>query len=143
MKKQLTIGVAILLAVLFTVVGVVIAAAPEVLQMNDSRYKKHTKKIVTFTHKKHADDYKIACGECHHDDNGKPLELKADDPVQKCGDCHSTFGKTAKSDRKMKKKDKIKKYQKEALHANCIGCHKKQKKGPKKCAECHPKKKKK
>ena len=52
MKKQLTIGVAIVLTVLFTVVGVVIAAAPDVIQMNDSRYKKHTKKIVAFTHKK-------------------------------------------------------------------------------------------
>ena len=46
MKKQFTIGVGIVLAVLFTVVGVVIAAAPDVMEMNDSRYKKHTKKII-------------------------------------------------------------------------------------------------
>ena len=41
----------------------------------------HKKAIVEFTHKKHAEDYAVAnpelyknnCGECHHDENNKPL----------------------------------------------------------------------
>ena len=141
-SRSLIITIAVVAASLFLAVGLYAAAAPEIMPMNDARYEKHKKSIVQFTHKKHATEYKIACGECHHDDAGKPLELKEGDPVQKCGDCHKEFGKLAKADKKMKKPEKIKKYQKEALHANCIGCHKKIKKGPKKCSECHPKKKK-
>ena len=141
-SRSIMITIAVVTASLFLAVGLYAASAPDVIPMNDSRYKKHKKAIVQFTHTKHAKDYKIACGEWHHDDAGKPLELKDGDPVQKCGDCHKEFGKLAKADKKMKKAAKIKKYQKEAVHANCIGCHKKEKKGPKKCAECHPKKKK-
>ena len=141
-SRSLKITIAVVAASLFLAVGLYAAAAPEIMPMNDARYEKHKKSIVQFTHKKHTTEYKITCGECHHDDAGKPLELKEGDPVQKCGDCHKEFGKLAKADKKMKKPEKIKKYQKEALHANCIGCHKKIKKGPKKCSECHPKKKK-
>ena len=142
-SRSLLITIAVVTASLFIAVGLYAASAPDVIPMNDSRYKKHKKAIVQFTHAKHANDYKITCGECHHDDAGKPLELKDGDPVQKCGDCHKDFGKLDKADKKMKKADKIKKYHKEAVHANCVGCHKKEKKGPKKCTECHPKKKKK
>jgi hypothetical protein len=136
------ITIAVVTASLFLAVGLYAASAPDMIPMNNAGYKKHKKSIVVLSHTKHAVDYKIACGECHHDDAGKPLELKDGDPVQGCGECHSYFGKRLKADKKMKKADKIKKYHKEALHANCIGCHKKMKKGPKKCSECHPKKKK-
>ena len=141
-SRSLIITIAVVTASLFLAVGLYAAAAPEIMPLNDARYKKHTKGIVQFTHKKHAQDYKAKCGECHHDDAGKPLELKEGDPVQKCGACHSEFGKRAKADKKMKKAAKIKKYHKEALHANCKACHKKAKKGPTKCKDCHPKKKK-
>jgi hypothetical protein len=136
------ITIAVVAASLFLAVGLYAASAPEVITMNSAGYAKHTKGLVQLSHTKHAVEYKIACGECHHDDAGKPLELKDGDPVQKCGECHKDFGKLDKADKKMAKADKIKKYQKEALHANCISCHKKEKKGPTKCTDCHPKNKK-
>ena len=141
-SRSLLITIAAVTASLFLAVGLYAASAPDVITMNSDGYAKHTKSLVQFSHAKHATDYKVSCGECHHDDTGKPLELKDGDPVQKCGECHKEFGKLSKADKKMKKADKIKKYHKEALHANCVGCHKKNKKGPKKCSECHPKKKK-
>ena len=141
-SRSLIISIAVVTASLFLAVGVGVAAAPDIIPMNNAGYKKHTKGIAQFSHTKHAADYKIACGECHHDDANKPLELKDGDPVQGCGECHKEFGKLSKADKKLKKNVKIAKYHKEALHANCTGCHKKMKKGPKKCTECHPKKKK-
>ncbi len=142
-SRSLKIALAVIAATLFVVAGLYAAAAPDVLQMNNAGFKKHKKSLATFSHAKHATDYKVGCGECHHDDQGKPLDLKDGDPVQGCGECHKDFGKLSKADKKMKKADKIKKYYEKAIHANCIGCHKKIKKGPKKCSECHPKKKKK
>ena len=50
---------------------------------------KHTKGIVNFEHRKHQEDFKVECGECHHDQNNKPLKnLKAGDEVKKCIECH-------------------------------------------------------
>ncbi len=142
-SRSLIFTIAVVTASLFLAVGLCAAATPDVIPMKNAGYKKHKKSITQLSHTKHAVDYEIACGECHHDDAGKPLELKDGDPVQGCGECHKEFGKLTKADKKLKKPAKIKKYHKEALHANCIGCHKKIKKGPKKCSECHPKKKKK
>ena len=141
-SRSLKLALAVITAVLFAAVGLYAASAPDVIQMNNKGFKKHRKGIVTFAHTKHSGDYKLACGECHHDDQGKPRDLKDGDPVKGCGECHKEFGKIAKADRKMKKAEKVKKYYEKAIHANCVGCHKKNKKGPKKCKDCHPKKKK-
>ncbi len=144
MKKHVLYGVAIVLATFFVAAGIYAGTTvPDIIEMKNPGYKKHTKSISQFTHKQHTEDLGIACGECHHDANGKPLDLKMGDDVQGCGECHSTFSaKIEEADKKMKKADKIKKYHREALHANCIQCHKKEKAGPRKCTECHPKKKK-
>jgi hypothetical protein len=141
--RRLIIATAVVISILFAAVGIYAASAPDMIPMNNAAYKKHKKKIVTFSHKKHNVDYKIVCGECHHDDAGKPLELKDGDDVKGCVECHKETGKLSKADKKLKKPEKIKRFHKEALHANCIGCHKKIKKGPKKSSDCHPKKKKK
>ncbi len=165
MKKR-----SLMFTIAITAIGLVFAATAihagtevsDVIELNNPAYKKHTKGIVKFTHKKHAEEYAVAnpeqyknkCGECHHDDKGKPLDLKTGDDVQSCLECHKETGKLSKADKKMKKAEKIKKYHKEALHANCIGCHKafnKKKKlkknnpkaTPTTCKQCHPKKKKK
>lgn len=125
----------------------------DVIEMNNPAYKKHTKGIVMFSHKKHAEEYGATCGECHHDDKGKPLELKAGDDVQSCLECHKETGKISKADKKMKKAEKVMKYHKEALHKNCKDCHKafnkknklkknNPKAAPTTCKQCHPKKKK-
>ncbi|MBU8849401.1 MAG: cytochrome c family protein, partial [Desulfobacterales bacterium] len=111
-------------------------------------YKVHKKGIVQFTHKKHAEEYLIACGRCHHDEKGQPLDLGADDDAKGCIECHKETEKP--KGEKLGKKEKIMKYHFEALHANCIGCHKaynKEKGDPKgkvpapaSCTNCHPKK---
>lgn len=132
------------------------AAAPaadgfDLIAMNNPIYPKHKKAIVMFTHRKHIDDYQIGCGDCHHDDKGAPLELKEGDPVQSCAECHKETEKP--KGEKLSKEEKIMKYHMEALHANCIGCHKEyniekgdpkgKKPAPVSCTTCHPKPKKK
>ena len=124
----------------------------DVIKMENKAYAKHKKGIVEFSHKKHVEEYKTGCGECHHDKEGKPLEnLKAGDDVQNCIVCHKKpdylKGKAAKG---ISKEDQ-RAYHANALHDNCRGCHKKfnKKKGlkskdkgaaPTTCKACHPKK---
>jgi hypothetical protein len=127
----------------------------DVIKMQNPAYSEHTKGIVEFTHKKHAADYGAACGDCHHDDKGQPLaDLKEGDDVQQCIACHSKPGEVPKElkkewkDKKLKKEETNKlarEYHAEALHDNCIGCHKtwnkenKSKAAPTSCTKCHPK----
>jgi len=109
----------------------------------------HKKAITVFTHQKHSVDYKIACGECHHDDKGQPLaNLKEGDPVKKCFDCHNTPGEVKGKEAKGLADKELRAYHANAVHDNCLGCHKqfnkenkdKGKSAPQKCEECHPKK---
>ena len=142
---------ATVMAVLFVSVAVYAGApVPDKISMETDGYAKRTKGVVVFSHKAHAEKYGIACGECHHDAQGKPLALKGGESVQKCVACHTDTGKPAKGE-KLSKADKVKKYHKEALHANCIGCHKEYNKekgykssdakaAPQSCSKCHPKK---
>lgn len=97
-------------------------ASEGIILMDTPGYASHTKPIVKFTHQKHMDEYSKSCGDCHHDDTGKPLDLKPGDPVAKCIDCHKETKK--KKGEKLEKPEKIKIYHDEALHANCIECHK-------------------
>ena len=158
-KKDLLVS-GIIAIVTFCITAVIYAkAVPDVIELKDPAYEKHKKGVVHFEHKKHQDDYakqypeyyKNGCGECHHDKDGKPLSnLKEGDDVQKCIECHKIPGeapKGKKAKKKLSKKEKIKEYHAEALHANCKGCHKKynkkykpEKKAPTTCAKCHPKK---
>lgn len=126
----------------------------DVIRMENPAYE-HKKSIVEFTHKKHATDYGAACGDCHHDENGKPLaDLKEGDPVQNCIECHKKPGEASKEEKKEWKAKKLKKeeinklkleYHAEAIHENCKGCHKdynkknKTKAAPTTCTKCHPK----
>ena len=122
-------------------------AAKDVIEMKTTAaFTEHKQGIVMFGHKKHTaakpDGHAVACGECHHDKDGKPLTLKEGDAVQKCMECHKEAGKP-KKEKGMSKEDFAKlelKYYYGAIHENCIGCHKKAAAGPVKCAECHPKK---
>jgi len=159
-KKRLLVFTIIGVATLFIAAGIYAKTVPDVIELNDPAYKKHKKGVVHFEHKKHQDDYvqqypefyKNGCGECHHDKDNKPLSsLKEGDDVEKCIECHkipSEAPKGKKAKKKLSKKEKIKDYHAEALHANCKGCHKKfnkkykPKKAPTTCAKCHPKKKK-
>jgi Class III cytochrome C family len=160
LKKSLRLALITGCLTLFVTVGIYAATdVKDIIPMDNKAYEKHTKGIVEFSHKKHAEEYaksnpdlyKNGCGECHHDDQAKPLSaLKAGDDVQSCVDCHKDTTKIPK-DKKLSKEEKIKQYHKYALHENCKGCHKSfnkakglKKKDPKAaptdCKTCHPKK---
>ncbi|OGR27520.1 MAG: hypothetical protein A2277_03030 [Desulfobacterales bacterium RIFOXYA12_FULL_46_15] len=98
------------------------AASDGIILMDSPGYASHTKPIVRFTHQKHMDEYSKSCGDCHHDNMGKPLDLKPGGPVSRCIQCHKETKK--KKGEKLEKPEKIKIYHDEALHANCIECHK-------------------
>ena len=159
-KKHLLVSGIIVIVTFCIAAGIYAKAAPDVIELEDPAYKEHKKGVVHFEHKKHQDDYakkypeyyKNGCGECHHDKDGKPLsKLKEGEGVQKCIECHKIPGeapKGKKAEKKLSKKEKIKEYHAEALHANCRDCHKKynkkykpEKKAPTTCTKCHPKKK--
>lgn len=156
--KPIKISALVGIAILFVVAGIYAKTAPEVIPLQDPAYEEHKKGVVQFEHKKHWNDYakkypefyKNGCGECHHDENNKPLtELKDGDDVQKCIECHKIAAeapKGKKAKKKLSKKEKIKEYHAEALHENCKGCHKlynkkmkPKKKAPTTCTKCHPK----
>jgi hypothetical protein len=120
----------------------------DVITMKNPAYPKHKKGIVLFTHKKHIDDYQISCGQCHHDKDGNPLnDLKENDKVDSCILCHAKPGQAPrpKDKKKLTQKEKLA-YHAEAIHQNCIKCHKAHNKqnntiaAPATCSKCHPKK---
>ncbi len=158
-KRQILVFSTVCVALLFAA-GAIYAATTvqDMITMDNKAYKEpHEKGIVEFTHKKHIEEYKIGCGECHHDDKGKPLnKLKMGDDVRNCIDCHKRPGQmpgALKKEMRAKKASKKEiaakemEYHAEALHENCIGCHKaynkknKTKAAPQSCTKCHPKNK--
>lgn len=155
-KKIIFIGTITGILALFSAAGIYAASSTvqDVIKMENKAYTKHKKGIVEFSHKKHTEEYKVGCCECHHDATGKPLEnLKQGDEVQACMECHKKAsyitGKGAKGLTKEQKRE----YHANAIHDNCKGCHKKFNKGkglkskdegaaPTTCKSCHPKTKK-
>jgi len=115
--RKLFVLLAAVLAVALTF-GPGMAAPPDKVVLKEIQ---KTRAPVAFDHKAHTEKVK-ECKECHHKD--------AAGKEQKCSaaDCHG-----AKTDGK-------KVELKEAFHTQCKECHKKEKKGPVKCDECHPKK---
>lgn len=148
-KKLIFLILAVGLAVIFVATG--IQAGTEVkdtFTMETKGYQTRKKappkySLSEFTHKKHTEEYGISCGECHHDKEGKALDLKAGDDVQSCAECHNIFEKTEAN-----KKDIM--VHENAIHENCVECHKKfnKEKGdpkglkgpaPASCVKCHKK----
>jgi len=148
MKSSWALMIVPVMALILLSAGATYAAsAPAEIKMA-SPYE-HKKSIAVFTHQKHAVDHKITCGECHHDDKGQPLtNLKDGDPVQKCFDCHNKPGELKGKEAKGVADKDLRAYHANAVHDNCVGCHKKYNKenkdkgksAPQKCEECHPKK---
>lgn len=140
----------IMLAVV-AIVGLIMMAAfssaqeqtpPDVITIKAGIYETLTKSPVEFTHKKHAEDYSIACAECHHVyENGQNV-WKEGDPVQKCEKCHTEA--TVQAEKKLPP-DQQKLNLKLAFHNQCIPCHRDLKKenpntiAPTTCQGCHPK----
>jgi hypothetical protein len=161
-KKHLLVSGIIGVAALFIAAGIYAAAMPDVIKMEPpSTYEGSRKGVVNFHHKKHAEEYakefpdlyKNGCGECHHNDENKPLtNLKPGDNVKKCIDCHKIWGEVPRDVKKEWREKKLKKaerdkleleYHAEALHTNCKDCHRefnkkyKPKKAPTTCTKCH------
>ena len=136
-KRLLTLVMVVFTGLLFLTVGALIAAdVPDEATIENEGYKKDKKGPVKLSHKKHSEEYKVACADCHHDYKDGKNVWKDTDPVKKCSECHNP----------LKKDGKIKKLQ-NAYHRNCKNCHKEviakdaTKKAPfKKCTECHQKK---
>ena len=146
-KRTLLVLTVAALGVAFLVAGVYATQqAPETITMESALFAKHTKTLVTFSHKKHSAEYKLACTECHHTYVEGKNTWKEGDEVKKCDACHSEAKAPTGADApKLSKAEKIKKYYKDAIHENCQSCHKDMKKkdpatgAPTKCTECHPK----
>ena len=148
MKKQWFNVLAVTLLATTLVLSVVHAAQqiPDDITMDNPVFAKHKKSLVNLSHKKHASDYKIACADCHHAYKDGKNVWKEGDKVEKCTACHkeAKAPKAKKGDPKMSKADKVKNYYYSAIHENCVGCHKAEKKkgknAPAACKDCHPKK---
>ena len=136
-NRFLTLIMVVFAGMLFLTVGALTAAdVSDEVTIENEGYKKDKKGPVKLTHKKHSEDYKVACTDCHHDYKDGKNVWKDTDPVKKCSECHDP----------VKKQGNAKKLQL-AYHANCKNCHKdlvakdSSKKAPfKKCTECHEKK---
>ena len=122
-----------------------ITAPAGVIEMKHAdAFDTHRMGIVMFSHQTHytaaPDGYGLACGECHHDASGNPLELQEGDAVQGCMACHDKAGKPKKTSEMSKEAwDAMQlEYYYGAIHDNCINCHKAGGAGPVKCADCHP-----
>jgi len=113
-----------------------ITPPPKAVMIDNKGFNVRKKGPVKLKHKKHNEEYKIGCRECHHDyKDGKNVWTKKD-PVKSCGSCHDS----------VKKQGKISKL-KNAYHKNCKDCHQelikqgKSESAPfKRCADCHLKK---
>jgi hypothetical protein len=115
-----------------------------VIKMDNPIYAKHKKPIVLFTHLKHINDYKIGCGDCHHDDSAEPLnDITLESSVSSCAECHDKPSRKPKGEELSR--EEVLSYHAEALHDNCIVCHKKAvkeqgaKNAPTSCTKCHKK----
>ena len=106
---------------------------PDEIILDRDIYGSNRKGPVTFSHQMHAEDYDVACKECHHIyEDGKNI-WEDGDSVEKCASCHDPF---ESEDKAMKLRT--------AFHKNCKGCHKQLKKegisddAPyRKCTDCH------
>lgn len=147
LKRMLVFFVVAGFAAFFLTAGINAAESekadePGVMQMkHENAFPQHRMGIVEFDHKAHVDDYGLKCGECHHDENGKPLnDLCYEDPVKGCIECHDKQGRPRRDQSMSPEEWKAEqlKYFYGAIHENCMGCHKKMEAGPTRCTECHP-----
>ena len=127
---------------LFSVAFLAYAAdAPDSITLKPGLWANLTKAPVVLSHKKHAEEYKIACADCHHVYKDGKNVYKQGDAVDKCDKCHTE--PTIQGEKKLPP-DQKKLNLKLAYHDNCIGCHQKLKKEkpdskiPVTCAQCHP-----
>lgn len=122
--RKVLLGFGMGAAVLAMSAMMLMAAAPDEIVIDACANKKAA---VTFPHKAH--EGVGACSTCHH----TQPDLEAGGEAEKCSDCHvkpEEEGVPACEQMSMSKNP---------FHIGCVGCHKKEEKGPTKCNDCHPK----
>ena len=109
---------------------------PEEIVLDSNAYKTNRRGPVAFTHLNHAEDYEVACNECHHEYKDGKNVWEEGDPVKKCAACHDPN----------RNQGNVKKLS-IAFHKNCKTCHRKLFKSGdsedapfRKCTDCHEKK---
>jgi hypothetical protein len=113
---------------------------PETITIKPSIWKKLTMPPVTFSHKKHVTEDKIACNQCHMVYKDGKNVWKEGDPVEKCEKCHNE--PTTQQEYKLTP-DQKKLNLKLAFHNLCLSCHRKVKaknptaNAPIVCNGCH------
>lgn len=122
-KKDLQLAYG--LAVVLFIVGVISYAAFSAAPPDPPyriMYKTATGKVL-FDHQTHAmvDGLAISCGDCHH-----TLSAEEYDQATSCSECHED-----ESD------DESMPSRADAMHKQCIDCHKEYGAGPVECASCH------
>ena len=125
MKKGLFILLTIILAFLF--VTLVANSQEDMLLIDNSAFDNPQRPPAVFKHDEHNEIAQIEeCNQCHHvyDDNGNLMEDESSED-QSCSDCHD-LEPSGKKPGLMK-----------AFHRNCKDCHRRQKKGPLMCGQCH------
>jgi len=114
MKKGILTLVTVLLVGLCVFGSGLLTAAdvPEKVTI-ENEYPKDRKGPVSLSHKKHVEEHKAACTNCHHEYDGSKNVWEEGQPVKKCGACHDPAEKKGSA---MKLGS--------AYHRNCKGCHK-------------------
>lgn len=139
MKKSLKILLPLFLVLLFLIGHGLYAdeeqEIPEEIVINNKGYKTNRKGPVSFAHLDHAENYDVACNECHHEyEDGKNM-WEEGDYVNQCVECHDanesddevknlrlSFHKNCKTCHKKAAEEGI---SEDAPYRTCRGCHKK------------------
>ena len=108
-----------------------VSAVSDEIIIENLDYETDRKNPVKFSHKRHNEEYDIACVKCHHAYQDGKNTWKEGDPVENCANCHDPVND----------QDNMMKLQ-TAYHNNCKDCHKEVseegKEAPyKKCSDCH------
>ena len=97
---------------------------------------------VVFSHAKHVTDYGLSCNACHHTLENEEMEVE-----EHCSDCHTEPGFVRGKEAEELSEDGLIEHYLNALHVQCIGCHKqkkienRQRKIPVGCTQCHDRRK--
>lgn len=134
-RTLLVITMAVMIALPLVLGSVfVFAEAPGALKLDIAaeafKGGKKKKSAVDFDHAEHVTGYAIGCEACHH--KADLASIQGGATPQKCvsDGCHGPAEKVVEGKKMVDSED--------AYHDNCKGCHKKEKKGPTKCKDCHP-----
>jgi len=127
-RTKMNKGMIIIAGILFlsSIMLLSVHSQEDMAEVDRSAFTNPQRPVAVFKHDVHNQNAEIEnCNECHHVyEDGKLLEDESSED-QRCADCH---GPEAEANKPSLVK---------AFHSNCKGCHKKQKKGPILCGECH------